>query len=169
MGDLLTPGAILVATSNLFATAHNTIIATTAKPTPCVQSATAPDMPDSTAHLDMFGRAIRTAVEGFSDIDRRVDVFYDARGRTACESEPYHAGETAKYTRYAHDIRNRLTGAIRPDGGATGVEYAAASNKVTATVTETVTASDGTEAAMRKTKRVHNVLGELVSTTEGAE
>ena len=70
---------------------------------------TAPDMPDSTAHLDMFGRAIRTSVEGFGGVDRRVDVFYDARGRTACESEPHHAGETAKYTRYAHDIRNRLT------------------------------------------------------------
>ena len=130
----------------------------------------APDMPDSTAHLDMFGRAIRTAVEGFGGVDRRVDVFYDARGRTACESEPYHAGETARYTRYAHDIRNRLRRVTRPDGGATGVEYAAASNKVTATVTETVMACDGTTTkASRETKRAHNVLGELVSTTEGAE
>ena len=131
---------------------------------------TAPDMPDSTAHLDMFGRAIRTSVEGFGGVDRRVDVFYDARGRTACESEPYHAGETAKYTRYAHDIRNRLTRVTRPDGGATGVMYAAASNKVTATVTETVMAANGRETvATRETKRAHNVLGELVSTTEGAE
>ena len=41
---------------------------------------------------------------------------------------------------------------------------------MTATVTETVKASDGaTTAATRKTTRVHNVLGELVSTTEGAE
>ena len=131
---------------------------------------TAPDMPDSTAHLDMFGRAIRTSVEGFGGVDRRVDVFYDARGRTACESEPYHAGETAKYTRYAHDIRNRLTGVTRPDGGETGVKYTAASNRVTATVTETVMAANGRETvATRKTKRTHNVLGELVSTTEGAE
>ena len=130
----------------------------------------APDMPDSTAHLDMFGRAIRTSVEGFGGVDRRVDVFYDALGRTACESEPYHAGETARYTRYAHDIRNRLTGVTRPDGGATGMKYAAASNQVTATVTETVMASDGTTTkASRETKRAHNVLGELVSTTEGAE
>ena len=51
-------------------------------------------MPVSTAYLDMFGRAIRTFVEGFGGVDRRVDVFYDARGRTACESEPHHAGET---------------------------------------------------------------------------
>ena len=127
-------------------------------------------MSASTAYLDMYGRAIRTAVEGFGGVDRRVDVFYDARGRTACESEPHHAGETARYTRYTYDTRNRLTGATRPDGGVTGVEYAAASNRVTATVTETVMPSSGTmAAATRKTKRAHNVLGELVSTTEGAE
>ncbi len=84
----------------------------------------APDMPDSTAYLDMFGRAIRTSVEGFGGVDRRVDVFHDARGRMACESEPYHAGETARYTRYAYDIRDRPTGVARPDGGATGVTYA---------------------------------------------
>ena len=130
---------------------------------------TAPDMPDSTAHLDMFGRAIRTSVEGFGGVDRRVDVFHDARG-PVCESEPYHAGETAKYTRYAYDVRDRLTRATRPDGGATGIMYSAASNRVTATVTETVKAANGRETkATRQTKRTHNVLGELVSTTEGAE
>ena len=129
----------------------------------------APDMPDSTAYLDMFGRAIRTAVEGFDGTDRRVDMFYDARGRMVCESEPYHAGETARYTRYAYDIRDRLTRAARPDGGTTGVKYAAASNRVTATVTETVMAANGNERlAARQTKRTHNVLGELVSTVEGA-
>ena len=131
---------------------------------------TASDMPDTTAHLDMFGRAIRTSVEGFGGADRRVDAFHDARGRTACESEPYHAGETALYTRYAYDIRDRLTRAARPDGGATGIMYAAASNGVTATVTETVKAANGNQVlATRQTKRTHNVLGELVSTTEGAE
>ena len=129
----------------------------------------APDMPDSTAYLDMYGRAIRTVVEGFSGVDRHVDVFYDARGRMVCESEPYHAGETAEYTRYAYDIRDRLTRATRPDGGVTRVQYAAASNEVTATVTETVKGSDGATAATRKTKRAHNVLGELTSVTEGAE
>ena len=129
----------------------------------------APDMPDTTAHLDMFERAIRTSVEGFGGADRRVDVFHDARGRTACESEPYHAGETARYTRYAYDIRDRLTRAARPDGGVTGIMYAAASNGVTATVTETVKAANGNQTlATRETKRTHNVLGELVSTTEGA-
>ena len=128
----------------------------------------APDMPDSTAYLDMYGRAIRTVVEGFSGVDRRVDMFYDARGRAVCESEPYHAGETAEYTRYTYDIRDRLTRATRPDGGVTRVEYAAASNRVTATVTETVKASDGATATTRKTKRMHNVLGELTSVTEGA-
>ncbi|MDE0451524.1 MAG: Ig-like domain-containing protein [Gammaproteobacteria bacterium] len=129
----------------------------------------APDMPDSTAYLDMFGRAIRTAVEGFDGTDRRVDAFYDARGRMVCESEPYHAGDEARYTRYAYDIRDRLTRAARPDGGTTGIMYAAASNRVTATVTETVMATNGNETlATRKTKRTHNVLGELVSTVEGA-
>ena len=48
--------------------------------------------------------------------------------------------------------------------------YAAASNQVTATVTETVKAANGNQVlATRQTKRTHNVLGELVSTTEGAE
>ena len=125
----------------------------------------APDIPDSTAYLDMFGRAVRTSVEGFGGADRRADVFHDALGRTVCESEPYHAGETAKYTRYAYDIRDRLTGVARPDGGATKVEYAAASNRVTATVTETV---KGSKTTTRETKRTRNLLGELVSTIEGA-
>ena len=108
--------------------------------------------------------------EGFGGVDRRVDVFYDARGRTACESEPYHAGETARYARYTYETRDRLKVATRPDGGVTGIVYTAAPNQVTATVTETVKASDGTTTkATRKTKRAHNVLGELVSTTEGAE
>ncbi|MDE0451531.1 MAG: hypothetical protein OXI90_07170 [Gammaproteobacteria bacterium] len=130
----------------------------------------APDMPDSTAYLDMFGRAIRTAVEGFDGTDRRVDAFYDARGRMVCESEPYHAGDEARYTRYTYDIRDRLKRAARPDGGTTAIAYAAASNRVTATVTETVKAANGNETlAARKTKRTHNVLGELVSTVEGAE
>ena len=62
-----------------------------------------------------------------------------------------------------------MTGATRPDGGKTEVKYTAASNQVTATVTETVKASDGTEATKRQTERTHNVLGELVSTVEGAE
>ena len=119
----------------------------------------APDIPDSTAYLDMFGRAVRTSVEGFGGADRRADVFHDALGRTVCESEPYHAGETAKYTRYAYDIRDRLTGVARPDGGA------AASNQVTATVTETV---KGSKTTTRQTKRTRNLLGELVSTIEGA-
>ncbi len=62
-----------------------------------------------------------------------------------------------------------MTGVARPDGGETEVKYTAASNKVTATVTETVKASDGTTTkATRKTERTHNVLGELVSTIEGA-
>ena len=52
----------------------------------------------------------------------------------------------------------------------TGIMYAAASNGVTATVTETVKAANGNQVlATRQTKRTHNVLGELVSTTEGAE
>ena len=49
------------------------------------------------------------------------------------------------------------------------MDYAAASNRVTATVTETVKAANGNETlATRQTKRRHNVLGELVSTVEGA-
>ena len=131
----------------------------------------APDMPDSTAYLDMFGRAIRTSVEGFGGADRRADVFYDARGRMVCESEPYHAGETAAYTRHAYDNRDRLRATVRPDGGVTRIAYAASSNTVTATVTEIVESPNGRNTiteATRKTQRTRNVLGELESITEGA-
>ena len=68
----------------------------------------------------MFGRAARTAVEGFGGTDRRVErVPRRPRPGRVHESEPYHAGKTAEYTRYAYDIRDRLTGVTRPDGGAT--------------------------------------------------
>ena len=124
----------------------------------------APDMPTTTVFRDAYGRAIRTAVKGFDGTDRRTDVFYDAHGHTVCKSEPYHAGDTPKYTLYQYDIRDRLTRTTRPDGGVTEVIYTGASNQVTETVTETVNASDGTTT--RETQRVYNVLRELTSTTE---
>ena len=114
----------------------------------------------------------RTEVEAFEGrYPRRVDAFYDARGRLACESAPYHSDETPHYTRYGYDVRDRLTSVIRPDGGSTAIAYAAvaASHRVKATVTETVKKENGTESDKRQSVRLYNILGELVEATDGSD
>ena len=131
---------------------------------------TAPDAPETVRYFDRLGRLVRTDAASFGGgAARRVDVFHDARGRVACESAPYHAGQAARYALYQYDVRDRPTGVTRPDGGRTTMRYGtAAMNRTTATVTETV-ARPGGGSDTRRTRHTYNVLGELVETLEGAE
>ena len=112
-----------------------------------VSETTSPTAPTAKRYFDKLGRLIRTEVEAFEGAHaRRVGAFYDARGRLACDSAPYHANETPHYTRYEYDVRDRLTLATRPDGGSTAIEYTAdtTAHGVKATVTETVKSAAGT-------------------------
>ena len=130
------------------------------------------EAPTTRRYFDKLGRPIRTEVEAFEgDNPRRVDAFYDARGRLACESAPYHSDETPHYTTYEYDLRDRVTAVTRPDGGSTAIVYKAVSaiHRVKATATETVKEADGTVADTRASERLHNILGELVEATDGAE
>ena len=147
---------------------------------PCAQvGAVAPAMavtvrspvaPDTTRYLDVLGRTIRTQTVSFDGTSRRtVDVAYDARGRVASVSEPYHATATPTrhYTTYAYDHRDRPTAEGRPDGGSVSTKYARHGNGVLATRTETVVEAGKANVTQRRTT-LHNVLGELVRATDAA-
>ena len=140
--------------------------------TPTMQGTMSREAPTTRRYFDKLGRPIRTEVEAFEgDNPRRVDAFYDARGRLACESAPYHSDETPHYTKYAYDVRDRVTGVTRPDGGSTAIVYkaVAAAHRVKATATQTVREADGTVADTRASERLYNILGELVEATDGSD
>ena len=137
-----------------------------------MQGAMSREAPTTRRYFDKLGRPIRTEVEAFKgDNPRRVDAFYDARGRLACESAPYHSDETPHYTTYAYDVRDRVTAVIRPDGGSTAIVYGAvgAAHRVKATATQTVKEAGGTVADTRARERLYNILGELVEATDGSD
>ena len=140
--------------------------------TPTMQGTMSREAPTTRRYFDKLGRLIRTEVEAFEgDNPRRVDAFYDARGRLACESAPYHSDETPHYTKYAYDVRDRVTGVTRPDGGSTAIVYGAvgAAHRVKATATQTVKEAGGTVADRRESERLYNILGELVEATDGSD
>ena len=140
--------------------------------TPTMQGTMSPTAPTTRRYFDKLGRLIRTEVEAFEGAHpRRVDAFYDARGRLACESAPYHSDETPHYTKYAYDVRDRVTAVTRPDGGSTAIVYGAvgAAHRVKATATQTVKEAGGTVADRRESERLYNILGELVEATDGSD
>ena len=140
--------------------------------TPTMQGAMSREAPTTRRYFDKLGRPIRTEVEAFEGAHpRRVDAFYDARGRLACESAPYHSDETPHYTTYEYDLRDRVTAVTRPDGGSTAIVYGAvsATHRVKATATQTVKEAGGMVADTRASERLHNILGELVEATDGSD
>ena len=67
--------------------------------------------------------------------------------------------------------RGRVLSETRPDGGVTAMTYAVNdtnSNQIKATATETVTRPGSATPETRETVSLYNVMGELVSRTEGA-
>lgn len=129
-----------------------------------------PIAPDTTRHLDALGRTIRAQTVSFDGKSQRtVDIAYDARGRVASVSEPYHATATPRryHTTYAYDHRDRVTAEVRPDGGSVATGYARQGNGVLATRTETVVEAGKANTTQVRT-RLYNVLGELVRTTDAA-
>ena len=129
-----------------------------------------PVAPDATRYLDALGRTIRARTVSFDGATHRtVDVAYDAQGRVASVSEPYHAtaNATVHKTTYAHDHRDRPTAEVRPDGGSVAIQYARLGNTVRATRIETVAETGQANTTQTKTS-VYNVLGELVETTDAA-
>ena len=124
-------------------------------------------------YLDKLGRTIRTESESFDGAARvRRDTRYDARGRVRLASQPYYSNETAHYHEYAYDARGRVLSETRPDRGVTTMTYIVNSentNQIKATATEEVyKRGSSTAAATRETVSLYNVMGELVSRTEGA-
>ena len=138
--------------------------------TPVIKITTSsPISPDTTRYLDKLGRVVRTEVQAFDGTSTtRHDVRYDNQGRIDRVRQPYYStATTAYYTQYSYDIRDRVTQEQRPDGGSTMLTYAAASNQVKVTISETVKKADGTTALeTQDTINLYNVMGELVKTTE---
>ena len=87
-------------------------------------------------------------------------------------SQPYYSNETAHYHEYAYDARGRVLSETRPDRGVTTMAYvvdSANANQIRAAATEEVyKPGSSTAAATRETVSLYNVMGELVSRTEGA-
>ena len=128
--------------------------------------------PTTWRYLDKLGRTIRAEAQSFDGPARvRRDTRYDARGRVRRASQPYYSGGTAHYTAYAYDARGRVLSETRPDGGVTTMAYvvdSANANQIRATATEEVyKPGSSTAAATRETVSLYNVMGELVSRTEG--
>ena len=127
-------------------------------------------------YLDKLGRTIRTETESFDGAARvRRDTRYDARGRVRLASQPYYSNETAHYHEYAYDARGRVLSETRPDGGVTTMTYIVNSgntSQIKATATEEVYKPGLMGTPIRETTRetvsLYNVMGELVSRTEGA-
>ncbi len=137
---------------------------------------TSPIAPATWRYLDKLGRTIRTETEGFALNTRvRRDTRYDARGRVERASQPHYSNETAHYREYTYDIRGRVLSETRPDGGVTTMRYTVDPedrNRIKATATEQVyqrgRMGTPTKVATRETVSLYNVMGELVSRTEGA-
>ena len=135
-----------------------------------------PIAPATWRYLDKLGRTIRTETEGFALNTRvRRDTRYDARGRVERASQPHYSNETAHYREYTYDIRGRVLSETRPDGGVTTMRYTVDPedrNRIKATATEQVyqrgRMGTPTKVATRETVSLYNVMGELVSRTEGA-
>ena len=127
--------------------------------------------PDTVRRYDVLGRPVRTGAQSFGSAStyRTVDTLYDAAGRVACRSVPYHAGDAAHHESYGYDARGRTTSAVRAGGGSVAIEYAArGGGGTTTTVTETVADADGrTLARKRRTTLEHDALGDLVRSVEG--
>ena len=127
-------------------------------------------------YLDKLGRTIRTETESFDGAARvRRDTRYDARGRVRLASQPYYSNETAHYHEYAYDARGRVLSETRPDNGVTTMTYIVNSgntSQIKATATEEVYKPGLMGTPIRETTRetvsLYNVMGELVSRTEGA-
>ena len=124
-------------------------------------------------YLDKLGRTIRTESESFEGAARiRRDTRYDARGRVRLASQPYYSNETAHHREYAYDARGRVLSETRPDNGVTTMTYivnTGNTSQIKATATEEVyKPGSSTAAATRETVSLYNVMGELVSRTEGA-
>ena len=127
-------------------------------------------------YLDKLGRTIRTETESFAGTARvRRDTRYDARGRVRLASQPYYSNETAHRHEYAYDARGRVLSETRPDGGVTTMTYivnTGNTSQIKATATEQVYKRGLLGTPIRETTRetvsLYNVMGELVSRTEGA-
>ncbi|MYF71276.1 MAG: hypothetical protein F4181_15555, partial [Proteobacteria bacterium] len=128
--------------------------------------------PKSVEYLDKLGRLIHTAVEAFSGSGAyRQHFVYDRRGRVRWVSEPYTStgfNASAPYTTYTYDVRDRVIRVAQPDGGSTAIGYTGQTNhRVNVTVTETLSNTATGTPATQITRRIYNVLGELVRSVDG--
>ena len=135
-------------------------------------STDSPVSPKSVEYLDKLGRVIHTEVEAYSGTGAyRQHFIYDRRGRLKWVSEPYTStgfNASAPYTTYTYDVRDRVIRVAQPDGGLTAIGYAGQTNhRVNVTVTETLSNTATGTPATQTTRRIYNVLGELVRSVDG--
>ena len=135
-------------------------------------STDSPVSPKSVEYLDRLGRVIHTEVEAYSGTGAyRQHFIYDRRGRLKWVSEPYTStgfNASAPYTTYTYDVRDRVIRVAQPDGGLTAIGYTGQTNhRVNVTVTETLSNTATGTPATQTTRRIYNVLGELIRSVDG--
>jgi RHS repeat-associated protein len=122
---------------------------------------TATQHPSTTAYFDALGREVRTKTQGFNKKTVYQDSVYDNKGLKAQENMPYfeghYPGANANWHSFEYDDLLRLKATYSPS--ATGVETSRTSYTG---LSQTLTDAKG---IARTTG--HNVLGQIVSVTEG--
>ena len=115
----------------------------------------------SREYVDVLGRVVRAAVQGFDGTWVYTDTDYDNVGRVSRQSEPYYAGARDVYrTTYEYDLLGRVVRTVLPDDTASRrseitVRYAG----------RTVTTTNALGQVRTETR---NALGEVISTADHA-
>ncbi|MGS2724925.1 RHS repeat-associated core domain-containing protein [Porticoccus sp. GXU_MW_L64] len=125
--------------------------------------------PQTIAYYDLLGRVIRTEVEAYSGSNNILrDTFYDNQGRVAKSSLPYYENATPEYLVPSYDLRDRIIGITRPDGGSTATTYTVngGANRVIVTVSDTVVDSQGNNPEVQVKRSEFDLLSRLMTTTD---
>lgn len=75
---------------------------------------------------DSLGRLLRKKMTVYGNKTVYTDRIYNSKGELSKQSEPYFAGETAKWISYTYDDLGRLIRELYPDNTTTEISYTAA-------------------------------------------
>lgn len=130
--------------------------------------------PTKIQYYDSLGRVIREDNEApYGDYWIRTDTIYDKLGRVYKKSIPYHwngsQNTEISYDIYEYDIRNRVTKIRHAYGGIENIviDKSASEDSVIFNTTSTVTKQTGATALTLVKSTEVNVLGQVVSSSEG--
>lgn len=119
---------------------------------------------DTVTYLDILGREVRKAAQGFGGQYIMVDYEYNNKGQNWRVSDPYFEYGTRVWNEVEYDLRDRVIGGTQADGREDSITYSGgynSSNKATATIT---TVRDIGSSPHRNEIKIErkNVLGQVI-------